>query len=119
VNQRELRYADVLLMAAEAANEIGGAANQALTVGYINQIRSRAGLANVSFTDQASFRTIVKTERRLELAMEGERFFDLVRWNDALTALGGSGYTNCHRYYPIPQAAIDFAGGVLIQNPCW
>jgi hypothetical protein len=119
VNQRELRYADVLLMAAEAANEIGGAGNQALAVGYINQIRSRAGLANVSFSTQAAFRTTIKTERRLELAMEGERFFDLVRWNDALTVLGGSGYTNCHKYYPIPQAAIDFAGGVLVQNPCW
>jgi starch-binding outer membrane protein, SusD/RagB family len=116
-NQKVLRYADVLLMAAEAANEVGGAANQTLAVNYINQIRTRAGLGNVAFTTQAAMRTIIQNERRFEMAMDGERFFDLVRWNLASTALGASGYQDKHKYYPIPQAAIDAANGILIQNP--
>ena len=56
--------------------------------------------------------------------MEFERFFDLVRWNDAITVLaatvlGGMGYTNKCRFYPIPQPAIDKCGGVIVQNPEW
>ena len=51
--------------------------------------------------------------------MEGYRFYDLVRWGDALTELGSLGYTNRCRYYPIPQKAIDLSGGILKQNPEW
>lgn len=116
-NQKILRYADVLLMGAEAANEVGGAANQTLAVNRINQIRERAGLSPVIFTNQASFRTLIQNERRFEMALDGERFFDLVRWNLATTTLGGLGYQHKNRYYPIPQAAIDASNGVLIQNP--
>jgi len=119
LNHGVLRYADVLLMAAEAANELGGAANQANALTWVNMIRSRAGLSNLAFTTQAQLRADIKQERRSEFAMEGERFFDLVRWDDALSVLGGRGYTACHKYYPLPQSAIDFSGGVLIQNPCW
>jgi len=123
MNQRVIRYADVLLMAAEAANEIGGPENEADAVKWINMIRKRARgttttLPDVTFTDKDTFRTVIKKERRAELAMEGERFFDLVRWNDALAVLGGSGYTNKHRFYPIPQAALDF-NPQLVQNPEW
>lgn len=118
VNQRVLRYADVLLMAAEAANEVGGAANQTLAVNYINQIRNRAGLPPVAFTTQAAMRTIIQNERRLELALEGDRFFDLVRWGLASTVLAPNGYQNRHRYYPIPQPAIDLYNR-LVQNPEW
>lgn len=82
-------------------------------------IRNRAGLGNISFTSQAQMRAAIKQERKVELAMEGERFFDLVRWGDAQTVLGPSGYQAKHRYYPLPQTAIDFAGGVLVQNPNW
>lgn len=114
VNQREIRYADVLLMAAEASNETGASA-QATTL--VNQIRSRAGLAAITYTSQAQMRTAIKAERRAELAMEGERFYDLVRWNDAATVLGGAGYQAKHKFYPLPQAAIDFSGGILVQNP--
>jgi hypothetical protein len=116
-NQKVLRYADVLLMAAEAANEIGGAGNQTLAVTYVNQIRNRAGLGNVTFTTQADMRTTIQNERRFEMAMDGERFFDLVRWGLAPTVLGPLGYQAKHRFYPIPQAAIDASNGVLIQNP--
>ena len=116
LNHVVIRYADVLLMAAEAANETGASAK---ATGYVNQIRNRAGLGSITFASQVQMRAAVKQERKVELAMEGERFFDLVRWNDAISVLGGAGYTNCHKYYPLPQSAIDFAGGVLVQNPCW
>lgn len=125
INQRIIRYADVLLMAAEAANEVGGAPNAALAQSYIEQLRSRARngatgvLPTVVFTDQAQMRTAIQNERRYELAMEGERFYDLVRWGLAPTVLSSLGYQNKHRYYPIPQPAIDFSGGVLVQNPEW
>jgi hypothetical protein len=119
INHGLLRYADVLLLAAEAANEIGGATNQTNATTWVNMIRNRAGLGNISFTSQAQMRAAIKQERKVELAMEGERFFDLVRWGDAVTVLGPSGYTPCHKYYPLPQTAIDFAGAVLVQNPCW
>ncbi|RYZ44465.1 MAG: RagB/SusD family nutrient uptake outer membrane protein [Chitinophagaceae bacterium] len=59
----------------------------------------------------------LQNERRLELALEGERFFDLVRWGLAETVLGPQGYTNKNRYYPLPQSAVDRANGVLVQNP--
>ena len=70
-------------------------------------------------------RQAIKDERRWELAMEGYRFYDLVRWGDALTELGPLGYTNRCRYYPIPQQAIDLTidsktgQPVLTQNPEW
>ncbi|MFN8253946.1 MAG: RagB/SusD family nutrient uptake outer membrane protein [Ferruginibacter sp.] len=118
INHRVFRYADVLLMAAEAANEIGGAANQANATTWVNQIRTRAGLPNVSFVDQATMRARIKAERRAEFAMEYERFYDLVRWGDAVSVLGGLGYLNKHRYYPIPTSALN-ANPKLTQNPEW
>ena len=64
-------------------------------------------------------RTAIQNERRFELALEGERFFDLVRWGLAESVLGPAGYLNKHRYLPLPQPAIDLSGGVLVQNPEW
>lgn len=120
INQRVIRYSDVLLMAAEAANELGGATNLAQAINYVNQVRKRTGLADVpANTTQAALRTIIQNERRFEFAMEGERFFDLVRWGLAQQVLGPLGYTSRHRYYPLPQPAIDRANGVLVQNPEW
>lgn len=72
-----LRYADVLLMLAEAINEQGGPTTEAY--GYLNEIRDRAGLLPLSGLDQASFRDAVLKERRLELAFENHRWFDLKR----------------------------------------
>ena len=97
-------------------NETG---NGAGAVALVNTIRSRAGLANISFVSQTQLRAAIKQERRVELALEGERFFDLVRWGDAITVLGPDGYTNKCRFYPLPQPAIDKSGGKLIQNPEW
>jgi starch-binding outer membrane protein, SusD/RagB family len=117
INQRVLRYADLLLMTAECLNETGGSGTTA--VGFVNQVRKRAGLADITFTTQAALRTAIKKERRSELGLEGERFFDLVRWGDAVTVLGPLGYTNRCRYYPIPLPVIDKSNGKLTQNPEW
>lgn len=119
INMRILRYADVLLMAAEADNELG---NGSSAEDLIEQIRARARsgatvLPHVAFTSTDQMRTAIKKERRAEMGMEGERFFDLVRWGDAITVLGPLGYQNRNRYYPIPQPTIDKSGGKLIQNP--
>jgi hypothetical protein len=120
INHRILRYADVLLMLAEASNETGdGATAEAM----LEQIRARARggnaavLPHVAFASQAQMRTAIKNERRWEFAMEGYRFYDLVRWGDAVSALGGLGYSAKNALYPIPQPAIDLSGGVLKQNP--
>lgn len=121
-NIRILRYADVLLIAAEAANENGKSA-QALV--YLNQIRKRARGANftilpdITITDQDELRKIIWHERRIELAMEQHRWFDLLRQGRAaevMQALGKSFVENKHELFPIPQGEIDLSGGTLIQN---
>lgn len=129
INQRLYRYAEVILMAAEAANELGGTANATLAQTYLEMIRARAREGNsavlppIAFVSQAQMRTAIKKERRAEFGMEDKRFFDLVRWTpatdniDAPNALGPLGYQPKNRYYPIPQEAIDRSGGLLIQNP--
>jgi starch-binding outer membrane protein, SusD/RagB family len=125
LNMPVYRYADVLLMAAEAANEIGGSANTTKALTYLERVRARARGGNnsvlppVTTTDQALLRDAIRKERRSELGMENERFFDLVRWGTAQTVLTNAGkpYLPRNRYLPIPQSAIDRSGGVLIQNP--
>ncbi len=120
INHRILRYADVLLMLAEASNEMGDGAT---AENMVEQIRARARggnnavLPHISFTSQSQMRTAIKNERRWEFAMEGYRFNDLVRWGDAVSVLGGLGYQPRNALYPIPQPAIDLSGGVLKQNP--
>jgi len=116
INQRVIRYADVLLQTAECMNELG---NGSQGVNYVNQVRARVSLPALTYTTQAQLRDDIKKERRAELGLEGERFFDLVRWGDAVTVLGPLGYQNKCRFYPIPQPAIDRSGGVLVQNPEW
>lgn len=122
INMRILRYADVLLMRAEAANELG---NTQEALAMLEMVRARARgsasasdvLPTVVTTDQDEIREAIKRERRAEFGMEGERFFDLVRWGDAVDVLGPLGYQHRNRYYPIPQPAIDKSLGKLIQNP--
>lgn len=116
VNQRVLRLSDVMLMGAEAANETGAANPDAVT--WVNRIRNRAGLGNIAFVSQAQMRAAIKKERRVEFAMEFERFFDLVRYGDATSVLGANGYQNKHRYYPIPTSALN-SNPALVQNPEW
>ena len=122
VNQRVLRYADVILMAAESANEIGGAANDSLAESWLEMIRARARNGNnavlpyVQYVSQSQFRAAIKQERRVEFGMEMERFYDLVRWGDAQTALGSLGYQPKNEYYPIPTPALS-GNPSLVQNP--
>lgn len=169
MNIHLFRYADMLLMLAEAEVETSDLAGARAIV---NQIRARAGVAAQgpgadrasmavplndpritwatyqigqypSFPDQAYAREAVRTERRLELAMEGQRFFDLRRWgitgpviNGYLTGVGGGaentrrGYLKAaeaiasrHRWYPIPPLQIELSKvgseDRLKQNPGW
>lgn len=120
-----LRYADVLLMYAEALNEQGYVADgPAFT--YLNQVRTRAGLASktssnanaaLQVADQASFRLAVEQERRVELAFEGHRWFDLIRTDRAVTVLSASGMQPHHVLFPVPQSQIDINPALIKQNP--
>src|SRR5258705_6430203 len=93
-NQRVLRYGEVLLVAVEVENELGNA-SQALI--YLNQVRARARegndaiLPDITETNQDALRDIILHERRVELAMEGDRFWDLVRTGKAPEVLGSLG----------------------------
>jgi starch-binding outer membrane protein, SusD/RagB family len=122
-NRRILRYADVLLMAAEASNENNKPAQALL---YLNQVRARARAGNpailpdVADTNQASLREIIFNERRHELAMEGHRFWDLIRTGRAVTELGPLGFVaGKHELLPIPQIEVDLTQKRITQNPHW
>jgi hypothetical protein len=115
-----LRFADVLLMEAEALNELGQT-SQAETA--LNLVRHRAGLPDIQTgLSQSAFRDAVLHERRMELAFEGQRWFDLVRINNGqygLDFLHSIGKTNASSKYlllPIPQVERD-ANPNLSQNP--
>ncbi|MFD1144114.1 RagB/SusD family nutrient uptake outer membrane protein [Larkinella insperata] len=122
-NIRLLRYADIVLMNAEAANELNQS-QQAVT--SLNSVRARARgnntgiLPNVTFTSKEQLRAAIWKERRVELAMEHDRFWDLVRQGRAdtvLRALGKQFVKGKSELMPIPQPQIDASGGVLTQNP--
>jgi len=142
-----IRYADVLLMAAEAEIEVGSLAK---ALEYTNMVRARAAneadyvkidgapAANYkiktysSFPDKEFARAAVRYERRMELGMEGHRFYDLVRWGEDVAAInkylkydqvllpgafGGATYQAKHKILPLPQSQIDLVGAdVLKQN---
>ena len=149
VNYYIIRYADLLLWKAEAAIESGD-----LETGrqYINEIRTRAkngsyvqtmdGSADagnylintydIAFGSKEEALAALRTERRLEFAHEGHRFFDLVRWGiaaDVMNAyfasekllrshlVNASFIAGKHEYQPIPQAQIDLSQGNMVQNP--
>lgn len=118
-----LRYADVLLMYAEALNETTySAAGEALT--SLNAVRTRAAApayTAAQLSAQATFRTAIINERRLELALENDRWFDLVRTGTAVDALKVVGITvpPNRLVYPIPQSEIDTYNNptTFPQNP--
>ncbi len=127
MNVRILRYADVVLMYAEAANEVGGVTNIENARVAVNSIRARARvgapagtLPNITTVDQGELRDLIRQERRIELAMEHDRFFDIVRWGIAGAALQAAGKSNFNEnrdiYLPIPQTQIDLSAGKLTQN---
>ena len=109
----ELRLADVILLYAEALNENG---NSSSAITQLNKIRSRANLANVTATAQATVRTAIANERRLELALEGHRWFDLVRTGAVNAEMGMTIDSNYH-LFPIPTSEIFASNGVITQNP--
>jgi hypothetical protein len=122
-----IRFADVLLMHAELSQDATG----------LNRVRARVGLPPVSYSLDA-----IKKERRWELAFEGLRYFDLMRWGDAATQLAkqegvaiknrgvdavmkafGGGYKARYEatggFWPIPQSQVELSDGVLTQNKGW
>ena len=116
-NIKYLRFAEVILMKAEAINELGQTAD---AIVLLNQIRNRAGLANTTAVSQSDLRTAIWKERRVEMAFEHDRFFDLVRTGQAAAAFtihGKTFVTGKHEVFPLPQAFIDEAGGLSTQNP--
>lgn len=125
-NLRILRYADILLLAAEAKNE-QGKAGEALPL--LNLVRKRARgtnnfiLPDVTVTDQSLLRERIYRERRVELAMEQHRWFDLLRWGRAaqvMTAAGKTGFVpGKHELLPIPQTEVDLTSGRIVQNPMY
>ena len=113
INLRIMRYADILLMFAEAENEANGGSAAALDA--LNQVRTRANMPPRTATDQATLRQQIRDERVLELIFEGDRYHDLLRWgkipeaitNDLKSNAGGSQYVPGREYLPIPQIEVD------------
>lgn len=103
-NWKVIRYADVLLMYAEALNE-NGKTEEALDI--LDQVRTRVGLTGYSGLTQDEARNKIYDERRFELAMEGHRWFDLVRTGQALTVMGSTGMKNYNLVFPIPLREIQ------------
>ena len=114
-NLRILRFADILLINAEAANELG---NTGVATTNINKVRLRANLGETPATSQSALRLAIWQERRVELAMEMDRFPDLVRTGQAETFLGPLGFQKGkNELFPIPLNAIISSNNILTQNP--
>jgi hypothetical protein len=124
------RYADVLLMYAEAVNE-GGTATAGSAETALNAVRTRAGIPTVAGLSQSALRDSIKVERRREFAFEGQRWFDLVRWNQLDATIQAKtqsmqvwqpGETTVHgaksNVLPIPQSEIN-NNHLLTQNSGW
>lgn len=116
-NLRIYRYSDVLLRSAELLVRTKG--DQSLADRYLNLVRARAfGSTMEDMGSRLKTATLdnILEERRLEFALEGNRFFDLVRFGKAEEVLSRKGYSSNKRYIPIPQSEIDKAEGTLKQN---
>ncbi len=110
-NVRILRFADILLINAEAAFHTGGDAATPL-----NRVRARVDLGPISNPTLEN----IWEERRLELAGEQDRYWDLLRTGKAASVLAKYGFqTGKHELYPIPQTEVERSGNQLIQNPGW
>jgi hypothetical protein len=121
INYVVLRYAELLLIHAEALIEQNVRLSEAVT--DMNQVRARPGvkMPPVKMGDQNELRTKLRHERRVELALEGNRFFDMIRWGNgyATPLLSAQGKANFqyekHKLFPIPQVEMDL-NPLLIQN---
>jgi hypothetical protein len=117
-NFPHIRFAEVLLIFAEASNEVTG---EPSTEAYaaINSIRKRAGLPDLENLTKDEFREAVLNERRLELCFEGHRWYDLVRTDRLVSTLQAKGITNVqeyHKVFPVPQLEIDLNQTLKPQN---
>jgi len=114
----ELRLADVILLYAEALNENADTpAARTSALAELNKVRNRAGLANSTASTQADVRTAILNERRLELALEGQRWFDLVRKGEAyVNAEMGKTINPNYHVFPIPSSEITASENVITQN---
>lgn len=118
INVKVIRYSDVLLMMAECENEVG---TQAKAIGYINQVRARASLADLStsLSKEKVFDAIVH-ERKVELCGEQVRFDDMLRWGIVATELAGTNFqVGKNELWPIPDGEISSNAniGSEDQNP--
>lgn len=115
-----LRYADILLMHVEAIMAGGASTTSSNAIASFQQVRARAGITTPVTSITADELLL---ERRVELAFENQRFFDIVRFgkaNDIFTAFSaanGLGYTSTDLLLPIPQIEIGLSNGLLSQNP--
>ena len=113
-NDRVIRYADVLLMHAEAAYHTG---DEETARTSMNLVRARAQVPSITATGNNLLEAIYR-ERRIELGLESHRFFDLVRTHRAAQVLGPLGFKDdTHNVFPIPQSQIQATNGAIIQNP--
>ena len=118
-NLRVCRYGEILLIKAEVENELG---NTTPAQTALNQIRNRAGLPNTTANTQPLLRDAIWKERRVEMAFEHDRMFDLRRTGRAaavLQALGKPYISPKHNLFPIPQRQIDLSGNKISQNPLY
>lgn len=112
-----MRYSEILLIKAEAANELGQIAD---ALSSVNQVRNRAKLSNLTVTDQTALRKAIWNERRLELAMEHDRWFDLIRTRQAATIMLAQGkpFSEKNWLFPIPNNQLVQTPSI-IQNAGW
>ncbi len=111
-----MRYAELLLLHAEAANELGDGSK---ALASLNRVRIRAGIKAMDLAGPAVLRDSIRLEYRRELEFEGHRFFHLVRWGTIPKAMIDRGFTiGKHELYPIAQDEID-RNPALDQNPGW
>ncbi|WP_367209149.1 RagB/SusD family nutrient uptake outer membrane protein [Sphingobacterium sp. R2] len=131
-----LRFADVLLIYAEAANEVeNSGAARAAALAKLNQVRERSNATphrlsgDGNIDNQVAFRSAVLEERAMELALEGDRRWDLIRWGiylDVMNRIGGvdevgvlKSRTDKHLLYPIPNTAVGINTNITTNNPGW
>ncbi|TAJ14460.1 RagB/SusD family nutrient uptake outer membrane protein [Marinilabiliaceae bacterium JC017] len=118
-NLRIFRFAEVLLMKAEAENELN---NPEAALKALNRVRKRAKLGDIEEEGKDALRLIIWKERRVELAFEHDRTFDLRRQGRAgevMRAHGKNYVDGKHDLFPIPQRQIELSGGLLTQNPMY
>lgn len=115
-NWKVIRYADVLLMYAEALNENGKISE---AIAQLNAVRTRAGVPTYTVTNPEDIREKIYTERRLELSFEGHRWFDLLRTGRALDVLAPLGMQSFRVLFPIPLSQMQVINDPAIfpQNP--